>query len=781
MKRFVYIFIWLLLLITGTAKAQSAKQYFRAGENFSKALNHKDAIDQYSRAIELDPDLAKAYVSRASAYSAIGEHEKAALDYDRAIVFNAKDAELYYFSGNEWHEKGNNELALLRLSKAISIKGNFFEAYLVRSSVYTVLEQYEKALDDCKKCLRLKENAQTYYNLALAYEHLEMYDDAEDAYVKSIQKNRRLIETHYAYASLLYKRNKYAAASLAIAQVLDLDSKYLQGILLQSQILTAQGNYPKAIEVLSVASVYYPEEALIYIYRGDINQKIHQLNYAIIDYTRAIELNPDQAALYYKRAGAYKEIRDYEKALMDYEILLSMSRYDAEAQQLHEQVAQLIYELNREENKPRVVLTNPQSGDDNIIDVSREVKLLNITGTIEDESNVKTLQVNGFNVPVEPLETGFGFRTSVNLADADQIIVQVSDVYDNTETVIYPIRRTEVDPPVVHLVAPYGSADNVLYLDNNDPQIYVEGKIEDESLISSIYVESVLASYIPSDRNPTFMALVNVENKSRITVQVEDEYGNRTERVYRLNRDAQAFEDNPMGRTWAIFIENSDYESFPILHGPAKDVSMMRAALAKYQIHNTIHKKNMTKTDLQKFFSIELRDMIRSNRVKSVLIWYAGHGKYVNESAYWLPVDAVEDEEFSYYNINALKASMQSYPDFLTHTLVITDACASGPGFYQAMRSGLKERDCNDWESTRLKSAQVFSSAGYEEAADDSRFTRTFASVLVNNPNQCIPIEKIVEKVLAAHEKGNGQQPQFGKIVGMEDEGGTFFFIPKAY
>ena len=236
-----------------------------------------------------------------------------------------------------------------------------------------------------------------------------------------------------------------------------------------------------------------------------------------------------------------------------------------------------------------------------------------------------------------------------------------------------------------------------------------------------------------------------------------------------------------MGKTWAIFIENSDYESFASLEGPTKDITMMKAALARYQVHQFIHKKNMTKVELQKFFSIELRDMISSNRINSLLVWYAGHGKYVNESGYWIPVDASRDDEFTYYNINALKASMQSYPDFLSHTLVITDACESGPSFYQAMRSGLQDRNCNDWESTRFKSSQVFSSAGYELAVDDSQFTRTFANVLINNPSNCVPIENIVQKVTSAVVNSNQQKPQFGKIAGLEDENGTFFFIPKDY
>ena len=161
------------------------------------------------------------------------------------------------------------------------------------------------------------------------------------------------------------------------------------------------------------------------------------------------------------------------------------------------------------------------------------------------------------------------------------------------------------------------------------------------------------------------------------------------------------------------------------------------------------------------------------------MIWYAGHGKFQNETGYWIPVDADRTDEFSYFNINNLKASMQIYSGNMTHILVITDACESGPTFYQAMRSATTIRDCADEKASKFKSSQVFSSAGYELATDNSQFTKTFANSLVNNSSRCIPIEAIVLKVSDAVEKVNDQKPQFGKIVGLEDENGTFFFIKR--
>ena len=781
MRRFIHMLIILPLFCQGPVLAQSARQYFKDGEDFYRSMNFIDAIDQFSKAIEQNPDFEKAYVNRALSYSKTGDHQKAARDFDRAIVLNGRDPELFYFSGNEWHIEGKNDLALARLNMAISLKGNFLEAYQVRFAVNMELGNYDEALYDTKRSLKLNEDERGYYNQAQVYEKLELYNEAEQAYIHAIDKNGRIAATYYSLALLQLNRMKISEAITSINNFLELEPKNLDGLLLLSQIMAAQGNYPKSIEILSMASVDYPDEARIFIDRGDINALMNQASYSIIDYSKALEIDPENREVYYKRAEAYESIRDYEKALADYEVLRTLSNNDGTAQKLHEQATLRIYELNREEDKPRVRLQDPLSTEGNRVDIPREIGVINIAGIVEDQSDIRSLQVNGFSVPVEKTREGYRFMASVNLSNSERITIQVVDIYENAETAIFLIRRTEVDPPTVQMIAPYSSENNILYIDSDDPQIFLEGKVGDESLISSIYVESVLASYIPSDLNPSFSALVNIENKSRILVQVEDEFGNKTETTYTLNRDAQAFGDNPMGKTWVVFVENSDYMSYASLNGPAKDITMMKAALSRYQVNNFIHKKNMTKMELQRFFSIELRDMLKSNRVTSLLVWYAGHGTYFNESGYWIPVDAVQEDEFTYYNINALKASMQSYPDFLSHTLVVTDACESGPTFFQAMRSGLQVRDCNDWESTKFKSSQVFSSAGYELAADDSQFTRTFANVLINNPNDCLPIETVVQKVTSSVVNNNQQQPQFGKIAGLEDENGTFFFIPKDY
>lgn len=779
MKRIIPILV--LLITGGILFGQSARKYFKAGEDFLEVHKYQDAITQFTNAIDLDPEYDKAYVARAAAYERLDDYDAAAEDYERALVFEQDDEEVNYLAGRAYFKAGNNGAALAKLNKAIQEKSNYVEAYQERTQVYLELGRYDDALDDCKKALRFKESEMNLYYLGKVYEKLDLLEQAEEAYQRSIRKNSRVTEAHLALAKLAFRQEKYEMAMASAKQALGINSRSKDALMLQSAINAKQMNLPQAINTISVALNLYPGDPELLITRAGFYQMMSRHTEAIVDYTYALETGEAPAEVYFERARSYEAMRNFSEAMKDYNKLLELSEYDGNAQKLLAEAKKRMFEINRENDKPVVSLLSPVSGADRTVNVPKNQEVISLTGLVKDESDIKSLKVNDFTVIPAEIEEGYEFLASINLRDSDQITVEVSDVYDNSETAVFNILRTETEAPDVRIIAPYASDNNVIYLDTDDPVIYVEGKISDESKIKSIYIDDIAASYVPSDINPVFSARVKVENRGKFTVVAEDVYGNRSDVDFSLNREASNYSDNPMGKTWAIFIENSNYESFASLEGPTKDITLMKTALAKYQVHNFIHKKDMTKEEMERFFAIDLRDLLRSNRVGSIMVWYAGHGKFVNETGYWIPVDAKREDEFTYFNINALKASMQSYPDLVTHTLVVTDACESGPSFYQAMRSANDIRSCDDWEATRFKSSQVLSSAGYELASDDSQFTRTFANTLANNPDSCIPIESIVQKVTTAVTGNNQQKPQFGKIAGLEDENGTFFFIPKDY
>jgi len=538
-------------------------------------------------------------------------------------------------------------------------------------------------------------------------------------------------------------------------------------------------DFPSAINDISKCILIDPNNEEFYLLRGQAYQQFNQHTNAINDFSKYISLNQNNPDAYFARAKSYEEIMSYDKAMADYEKITALSEFDMRARKMLKEAQERLYELNRESVAPEIAVVSPLPVKDSI-EIRGDNSNILMTGKIIDKSKIKSFSINSEPVPIVQKGAEFEFLAKVNLAGADKLTMKAVDDYDNEKTIVYPLKRTEINPPRIMVLAPYASDDGQIYLDSNSEIIAVQGKVNDESRIKSLFIDGAYANYRADELNPTFTANVQIMNKNKIVIEAEDIYGNKQTSEFRLNREgAQIAANNPMGKTWVVFIQNSKYTSFASLDGPVKDINTMQRAFAGYDIHHIILKQDMTKADMEKFFSIELRDLIKANQVKSLLLWYAGHGKFINDVGYWIPVDAKRDDEFTYFSVNTLRAAMETYLTYLTHTLVVTDACESGPSFYQAMRSELKKRSCDDWQATQFKSSQVFSSAGYELAVDDSQFTRTFAAALTNNPNSCIPIEDIVAKVSTAVGGNTQQKPKFGKITGLKDEDGTFFFIAR--
>lgn len=770
-----------LLLLSSFAFSQAYFQHYKKGETAYESENYTGAIDEFSKVIELKSDHDRALNYRGLAYEKNEEYDKAIADFKKATTLKEKEAEYHGNLGRAYYKAKKYTEALASLIVALDRDKKLMDAYNYKVHSHIALNQNPAAVETAETAVLKEKSGKTYYNLGVAQDSLMKFKEAAYSFSRAVYYEPKMTEAYIGMAYSNMKLNDFTKALEAADKSLAMDPENVHALIVRSNIHVANRNPQKAVDDISKIISYHPKEVRYYLMRADKYEELGQTQNAIADYTKALTLNDKDYYIYYRRAKAYESISDFKSAIKDYEALKTLDPYDGKALKLYDEAKKRLYELNKESNNPELVMIAPASPEKGILGVKKGTLLFTIKGQVKDESLIQFVKINGKDAKFSKDSLNPKFELEVNISEMPEITITVFDVYQNSETWVFKKIETETDGPVVKLMAPYASDDGTVYLDEESPSLYVEGIMQDESKIKSIMVEGATASFVLDETNPKFSATINIQNKDGFTVKTEDIYGNKTEKKFTINRENIALlADNPMGKTWVIFIENANYNNFSSLDGPTKDVTMMKSAFAKYKVHNVVHKKNMTKKQLDRFFSIELRDLVRSNRVNSLLVWYAGHGKFINESGYWIPTDANRDDEFTYFNINNLKAGMQSYSKNITHTLVVTDACESGPSFYQAMRATNDIKSCNDWKATKFKSSQVFSSAGYELATDNSQFTKTFANTLSSNPDACIPIETVVNKVSSAVQKsGAKQKPKFGKIAGLEDENGTFFFIKK--
>ena len=769
------------------------KNNIEQARQFKEQFKFEEAIDSYSHHLESNPTDYEAYIERAFCSEKLNRYEEAINDYKTAIGLKPGEIDLYRKALIDYLQIENYNKATEMFATMVDIKNKTVNAYQKMSINKIKSGDFEGAIKEINTALDY-DNTQDYSHFikGIAMDSLGNYQVAIQSYLKAISamyvskdykeaKDKSAYKPYFLNLSIAQRKLGHFDESIKnLNTALNYDNNDSEILCQRGISYYMKGDYLNAVSDFNRSLSLNEKNPLAYYHRGLLFSKQNQYPNAIGDFTNAILFKDKFPEAHYERGRCYEKLNQFTEAIEEYKIA---GKQNYQGKIIEESIAsakKAEYEFNKESNQPNVELAN--GGRDSaryVVKVPMNKTAGTIRGKVQDQSGIQSILIDGVPANFSTDAKNPNFTAQVPLENKDKITIQVTDVYFNTSTQTYEIERTESEPPKVVVNSPFITLDNEYYPENNSIQnLYVEGKTEDQSLIQSIKVNGESANFSKDLPNPGFSANINIEGKDSLIIEVEDIFENTSRKAYLINwKAAEEAEKNPMGRTWVVFVENSDYHSLQSLEGTKRDIILMKQALANYSVHKIIHKTNMKKSEMDRFFSIDLRDQVNKGQVQSLIIWFAGHGKYINETGYWLPIDASKTDEYTYFPITSLKGYLSLYK--LRHTLVISDACETGPAFYLAMRSDPKAVNCQDWESTRLKSAQVFTSSDREKAADNSIFAKTFANILNNNPEKCIPIDKISERVTIAVEQNQKQRPKFGNISGLEDESGTFFFIRK--
>jgi tetratricopeptide (TPR) repeat protein len=99
-------------------EAASADTYFSRGIDFRKIGMLKEAIAEFTKAIEINPKYAEAYYNRGLAYFLASQPDQAISDYTKAIEIDPKHAGAYANRGVTYYYKGEYDKAWDDVHKA---------------------------------------------------------------------------------------------------------------------------------------------------------------------------------------------------------------------------------------------------------------------------------------------------------------------------------------------------------------------------------------------------------------------------------------------------------------------------------------------------------------------------------------------------------------------------------------------------------------------------------------------------------------------------------------
>ena len=103
-------------------------------------------------------ETAEQHNERGVVLSAVGLYEQAITEFNKAIELDPEYAMAYNNRGNAYWNKGNFDRAIADYDKAIELDPEYAEAYGNRGFVYYLEGELTKAISDLEKCLELSDD-----------------------------------------------------------------------------------------------------------------------------------------------------------------------------------------------------------------------------------------------------------------------------------------------------------------------------------------------------------------------------------------------------------------------------------------------------------------------------------------------------------------------------------------------------------------------------------------------------------------------------------------------
>ncbi len=128
--------------------------YFHRGDAKDELGDYRGAIEDYTMAIKLNPDVG-AYYNRGNARKKLGDYEGAIADYDSVNSLNPEDISAYLHRANIKRKVGNNVGAIADYDSAIKLNPKHVKAYKNRGNAKQALGQYEEAEADFARAKEL--------------------------------------------------------------------------------------------------------------------------------------------------------------------------------------------------------------------------------------------------------------------------------------------------------------------------------------------------------------------------------------------------------------------------------------------------------------------------------------------------------------------------------------------------------------------------------------------------------------------------------------------------
>lgn len=270
------------------------------------------ARDEYSLQARAD-----AYAGRSKSFYELGEFLNAIDSAYFGTLEKSEHVDSHLSRARAYVARAQYDRAINSLNRVLQIDPKHSDAYSARGHAYALQQNMDQAIADQTKAIELNgANAHAFERRAVAYLAKKDLANSKKDLEQALLINPNLPEALCDRAAVYATGKDYVRANADLDAALAVDPRNSQAHFIRSKIRRAQGNNEASMESLDLA-IAAGADAMIYCERGNALLENKDEEKAILDFSRAIEINPKMLAAYQGRYKSNKRLGNTEEMQAD--------------------------------------------------------------------------------------------------------------------------------------------------------------------------------------------------------------------------------------------------------------------------------------------------------------------------------------------------------------------------------------------------------------------------------------------------------------------------------
>ena len=301
------------LLLPVAALADDRESCKQAPSTYGEELTA--SIAACSALIDRDRNDADAYRNRASGFISLEDYDKASDDVDTAIAIDNTSARAYRMRSLVRQFRGEFEEALSDLTHASELEPQSTEYPWAMARMLGVAGKYDEAAEQASKAIALAPSVEGYAERAGYYRYANRTEEALADYDKAIELTPQAIEQSSLKADYLFQLGRPDEAFAVYTKVIEANPGIADAYLARALAYATAGRKDEALADYAKVIEIHPNKG--YRLRGEHFERAEQYDLAVADYSKLIELEPESGEPYFRRAGAYRAMKNTQAANED--------------------------------------------------------------------------------------------------------------------------------------------------------------------------------------------------------------------------------------------------------------------------------------------------------------------------------------------------------------------------------------------------------------------------------------------------------------------------------